>query len=325
MRLLLPPGLGDLHWCMLKMRPFIQTHCPDETPIVHIASNDPDKNRAGGYVDSLPFVEFGGYVDIRKDRGTFQSVFTGGRVISNHKWLGQTFDLYIGCNAQVQSGAHPESWWPHVLGRGVDWHYPITLSPSAADKVPGNPYVLVSFYRHGWYQDWTKALPPFKVIEQIRRRLPDHEIIITGAKWDVPLCEAIAKRNNLRSLAGQTTMKELLALIDQADLYVGHAAGNAMLASHMGVPTVMLWGTPPFRREMWRCWIAPVRPTDVIDVFDVKAGDYVYHAIDDMLEMRALQKAAEHAKSLQGAELDGLSPSEEDPRDGDDGDTIRVW
>ena len=290
MKLLLPPGLGDLHWCMLKLKPWIDRL--GIAPEVSIASNDPSKNRAKGYVELLPFVRWGSYVDIRGDRDTFGRVFSKGEAVSHYRIGGETFDLYIGCNHCVHHGWQPEDWWKDVFGQGADYRYPIDFTRGGIGSFDiglfDKPFVLVSFYRHGWYSDWGKHLPPFKVIEQIRKRLPDHEIVITGASWDVEFCSAVAQRNRIRSIAGKTTVHELLMLAKMAEVWVGHAAGNGMLAAHLKTPTVLLWGRPPFPIGMWDCWVAPDAFYAAVDVRHEHAEGHVFHAIDDLLELKEL-------------------------------------
>ena len=255
MKLLLPPGLGDLHWTLLKMQGLIERVCPGKVPKVFIASNDPNKNRGGDYLDSIPFVEWGGYIDIRRDRASFTSAFTRGTKIHGYTApSGEKFDLFYSNNHDVERGLRPRDWFPE--GGPVDYAYPVQLDLKMC-PIPDEPYVLVSLYRHGWYADWWEHEPPMLVIEAIRRALPEHRIILTGAVWDAKLCKAVAEKNRVESWAGKTSLRELLVLIKHAECWIGHAAGNAMLAVHLKTPTVMIWGHPPFSRQMWACWAPP--------------------------------------------------------------------
>ncbi len=255
MKLLLPPGIGDIHWCMLKMQSFAERMNGGKKPVVSICTMAGNKNRAKGYVDKLPFVEWGGYFDMSKHKREFLEAFTQGKIRGFKQ-----FDYLYGYNTQVEKGLPPSEWWPKECT--VNWHYPMQQSFEEGQRMERattalSPYVLVSFYTHGWYQQWTNVLPPELVIEAIREVIPNATILITGAHWDRPVADALAKRTNSQSIAGKTTIEELCGLIRGAEAFVGHAAGNAMLAVHYRTPTVMLWSESKFKRAMWDCWAPP--------------------------------------------------------------------
>lgn len=256
MKLLLPPGLGDVHWCMLKMQSFARVWDDGEKPEIWLTSMRDGKDRAGDYVKKLPFVTFGGYHDMREHKRDLHRVFRDGEILRDY----QGFDAFYAYNRAVENGTPPERWWP-TTDCEADFHYPIetNLAESAARErcLAHGPYVLVSFYEHGFYKGWCNAMQPTGVIRALQKAFPDHRILITGAEWDRPFASRLAQTTGAESLAGETSIDELFGMIRGASAYVGHAAGNAMMAVHLRTPTVMLWNPNTFRPPMWRCWAPP--------------------------------------------------------------------
>ncbi len=268
MKLLLPPGIGDVHWCMLKMQALAREMAGGDLPEVWLSSAKDGKDRAGDYVKKLPFVTFGGYFDMRQHRKEMHRVFGDGQVIREFRG----FDVFYAYNRAVEDGTPHEEWWPGAECE-ADFNYPMRVSVEEEDTRRRNeadgPYILVSFYKHGWYREWSMARDPATVVRAIKEACPEHRIIITGAQWDLPVASALARETGASCMAGETSIDELFGMIRGASAFVGHAAGNAMMAVHLRTPTVMLWSPERFGRAMWSVWAPPdeghYAPVDLVE------------------------------------------------------------
>lgn len=255
LRLLLPPGIGDIHWCMLKMQSLARALNGSHPPEVSVCSMNGERDRAADYLRKVPFVEFAGYHEMQGHRNDFRRVFSDGERLENY----QGFDHFYGYNLPVLHGDPPGKWWPEQCEAAFD--YPLLISDreretEARAKAQG-PYVLASFYRAGWYQRWWDALRPDQILKELRLALPEHRIILTGASWDAPLMRELADATGALSLAGGTSIDELFGLIRGASVYVGHAAGNTMMSVHLRTPTAIVWHPDTFVEGMWTCWAPP--------------------------------------------------------------------
>ena len=68
------------------------------------------------------------------------------------------------------------------------------------------------------------------------------EFLLIGGPDEAECCEDLARRAPTRriSLAGKTTLLQLVALIANAALFVGNDSGPAHIAGGLGVPTVVI-------------------------------------------------------------------------------------
>ena len=69
----------------------------------------------------------------------------------------------------------------------------------------------------------------------------DREIILLGGLSEIPLCQRVADlmSNNPLNLSGQTTLRELIALLSELDLVISNVTGPLHLASALKKPKVI--------------------------------------------------------------------------------------
>jgi heptosyltransferase-2/heptosyltransferase-3 len=84
-------------------------------------------------------------------------------------------------------------------------------------------------------------------------------LALTGGPGEEPLVEAVAARMGVRplTLAGQTTVGQLAALLRRAAFVLGVDSGPLHLAAAQGVPTVHLYG--PGDAQRFGPWGDPAR------------------------------------------------------------------
>jgi len=92
----------------------------------------------------------------------------------------------------------------------------------------------------------TKAWPGERYAEAIHAVAIKHGLaaVLVGGPDDVACAEAIAEssRSPTLDLAGKTDLRELIALLSQARLFIGNDSGPAHLAARVGIPTAIVFG-----------------------------------------------------------------------------------
>ena len=70
------------------------------------------------------------------------------------------------------------------------------------------------------------------------------KIVLIGGPDDQPLCDALAKKSPhpLINLAGQTTLRQLIAVLARADLVIGTESGPLHMATALNRPLLALFG-----------------------------------------------------------------------------------
>ena len=110
------------------------------------------------------------------------------------------------------------------------------------------PYaVFAPASAYGEIKDWPPSHYQKLMDGLIReRRL---SIILTGGATQAGVCAKIAEgRAQAANLAGKTPLSEFVALLAEAELFVGGDSGGAHAAAALGVPTVAVFGATNKRR-----------------------------------------------------------------------------
>jgi len=103
-------------------------------------------------------------------------------------------------------------------------------------------------------------------------------IVATGSASEAGIVEKVKEKANvpIASLAGQTSLSELVALLKRAKLVVGNDTGPGHIAAALGVPLVLMFGRAnpirlePYRRKHCVMAIEPDSRGIAINNFDPK-------------------------------------------------------
>ena len=142
---------------------------------------------------------------------------------------------------------------------GVEFVFP--QNPGAKDSVDrllashdirDNYAVLISGSAH---QD--KCWPPERFAQLADKISSQYglSIVATGSASEASIVEKIKEKANvpIASIAGQTSLRELVALLKCARLVVSNDTGPGHIAAALGVPLVLMFGrTNPIRLEPYR-------------------------------------------------------------------------
>ncbi len=142
---------------------------------------------------------------------------------------------------------------------GVEFVFP--QNPGAKDSVDrllashdirDNYAVLISGSAH---QD--KCWPPERFAQLANKISSQYglSIVATGSASEAGIVEKIKEKANvpIASIAGQTSLRELVALLKCARLVVSNDTGPGHIAAALGVPLVLMFGrTNPIRLEPYR-------------------------------------------------------------------------
>lgn len=291
-----PAGFGDTHWILLKMGSMVERWFHGLKPRIKVVTEPDQKlNRTQDYMSRLPFAEFGGFAP--GGVGVLGPALAS-QVIAH----GPGFDLLMYANRHVESGHRIEQWLPSL---DVDWDYNIIETEEdrewaeAFAKKTG-PYVLMTFFDTGYYPQTKRDLSDERMVvlaHKVKEALAPCTVMLTGGFWDRPFHDRLAKMGFPGEVtSGTTTGAQMLSMLRRAKAFIGHQAGNTMLAHHLKCPTVLLWskmwrdgnGIPHISDNMWTCWVKPDRIGTVYDAIEMGESDEtIIRSIKRSIEMKA--------------------------------------
>lgn len=272
-KVLLPPGIGDAYWSIVKLEAFIEKY-KTGLPDVYVVSNREMKhnghNRAFPFIEMFPFLHSSGvaipssnYVDAR---GLWKEAYSQrGRTVFRNV-LG--CDYFVSYNGHLRYGEDLEKIDPDLR---CDWVPPMFVSleqeryeREAMEKY--GRYIAYHLVFHGTYRYWTDQFPLRAVVESINRITASTGCVpvFSGAGWDKdqPLLSLVVR--NVRGavdLRGQTTVAQLFGLMKGAQAVVGYPSGSSIMGAMLGKKTLIVWNDYYDWNFAWLCVPPAVRRT----------------------------------------------------------------
>ncbi|HEY7744132.1 MAG TPA: glycosyltransferase family 9 protein, partial [Burkholderiales bacterium] len=156
-----------------------------------------------------------------------------------------------------------------ALGIGerlLRWDIPVSEEDSAfaARHIPPGCRALVispcSSQRFRNYRNW--RIENYAALAEHAARVHGARVIVTGGPTDLEVQYAdgicrLARKSAPVNLVGRTTLKQLLALLDRADVLVCPDSGPAHMATAVGTPVIGLYATSnrfrtgPYLSQRW--------------------------------------------------------------------------
>lgn len=248
-RILVPAGIGDAYWVMLKLKGFMKEKGITVPPEI-IVQDAGGPRRTEPFLKTVPFVYAGGYELLRtRSRLWKEAYLCDGRTVFENPFpeLQPPIDWFIAYNGVMRFGKNLEDvdpQWP------ADWHFRqhITKEALAYKKAceKDGPYCVVYLTDGGMYQEWLKAFTPEQISATLKsiQLIYGYRMIFIGAKWDLEMTgERLAQFGNEDwiDLVGETNYNEMIGVLLGASLVFGYPAGNTILATAFKIPTVLLW------------------------------------------------------------------------------------
>lgn len=252
-RVAVPPGVGDTYWALSKLHDFkIQnkiehlTLCVQKSPLARAL----DWHEMVGFVDATEEFRF------RPDAMALEIGFSN-RVPG--------VDCVFWPNAVIDRGKHLSEWLPQYR---LDLDFPIKLPGSqqlydVCGHAVEKPIIYASSPGPG--RAWLPSITPLywaALISAVGHHFGQKPVLI-GSMWDIPVRNAIREVADTSGfdvdyydLVGQTTLPEILALIERAPAMVGLICGMTIMGNHFNTPTISL-APAKFLPGFLTSWIKP--------------------------------------------------------------------
>lgn len=265
-------GIGDCHWVATKLRGLSEAH--DGRPI-HAYVNCGPFHDSVGFLEIVPFVAKaerskqallrledvpGGYLNRR------WSTLEGAA-----GWRG--FDYLLIANGHLERGLPLDSW---MEGLPTDYTYPLAISDSDRERALNlAPKGSVLLYpsgtdaNRGFHANWWTPERWADVVRLLNAEGIAPVFIGAPTASDMAYRAMVLERCaglEFTDVIGQTTIPQVLALIENAAVWCGLNSGTGIVAAMRGTPTVMLWsdarfpikgrGHPGLHPAMQRSWLS---------------------------------------------------------------------
>lgn len=255
LRILLPPGIGDAHWVLMKLRAFCAARSKPR-PRVWSMCVEPWRRRSHGFLSRVPFIEAMG--DFPLDRPAYLAGLPNGINKETRDEIPGLFgfDHYISFCKSIPDGRSMSEILP---GYATEWDYPVEETPEDARfreefRSREGPYILLYFSDYGMHRKWADHFGQARIRRFLLalREAFGERLVLFGMPHDQSFASLF--QDLCLSMMGRTSTTQLMALIRGARAMVGFHIGPTIIGPHLGTPTVMLWstthfGAPRFRRN----------------------------------------------------------------------------
>lgn len=270
-RILLLPGLGDIHWVLLKLKGFLGD---DVIPEIDIWDFD-GRPRSIEYLDRIPWVKRGNYFtrELDPDKALFNRLYLY-KGSSDYVRDFRGYDYLIGLNGNMRHGVLFETL---LDSAPVDFSYLMNMLPSdvaygQAIKHEYGKYLVLCFSELGMFgRAWCNRMTPLYIKALLSLLREHYKLIFTGCEWDRSYTEQLVEPSDI-NLVGQTSLGDLLGLLKYSCGYVGWCGGNSIIAQHLLVPTIDWWSTVYFPKHDRIGWQHPKATRLCLEVEDFHVG-----------------------------------------------------
>lgn len=101
---------------------------------------------------------------------------------------------------------------------------------------PGNKIIVIHPGSGGSSVDL--PIEKFKVLIKLLKEIPEIQIILTGAKSEIELCNELKLYDGIINLAGKLELKGLIALIDRSKIFIANSTGPIHIAAALNKFTI---------------------------------------------------------------------------------------
>jgi SAM-dependent methyltransferase len=250
--ILVPPGIGDSYWSLVKMQAFMRREKIDVADIFVACPRENTYNlhsRAFPFLEMFPFVHPTGvtrFVNDPAKRNIWDEAYKQkGRTVFNDI-CGCNF--FLSYNGHISNGVELED----VDGLECNWDLPmfVSLRQEAArqrSESEYGKYAVCYFVFHGTYGHWLKEFPAQKIAQYLNslQSKTGLKIVFVGAKWDAEDKTLNELKGMLSSrpvdLVGRTSVEELFGVMRGAEIVIGFPSGITIFSAALKIKTLILW------------------------------------------------------------------------------------
>jgi len=263
-KILVPPGIGDIQWVLVKLQSFLRKKGITGVVDVYIASMDEKKDRAIDYLKLFPFIHAAGYKYVNKKEIPWREAYNESKRTIFEDVAG--CDYFIAYNGQLRL--------PKTLEQ-IDPQYPckydLPMFVSLKEKMYGDVckkdigrYIVAYFVDTGVYDShWMKHLNKETVLHILTALAKDLDckIVLVGSEWDTKCKVNQYLINNISDedsvdLIGKTDIEQLFGLIKNSVGVIGFPSGLTIMSTYFKVPTYIFW-SDYFNLTFWEASCRP--------------------------------------------------------------------
>lgn len=252
-KILLPPGIGDSYWSIVKLQSFLERkNIPSPVDAFIVCNRDKQFN---GHKRSVPFLEMFPFLNstgIVFENGTNphlkkiwkEAYARKGRIVFEDI---HGCDYFIAYNGHLRVGRQLEE----IDNLACNWYPPMFISleqerfKQKCIEIYGK-YIVFYFPLYGTFQYWTNDFPINNIAEAVNKITAHtgYTPVFAGAAWDAENRKCRELRgmiNNLVDLSGKTSVQQLFGLIKGSQGVVGYPSGLPIMAAVLKAKTLMIW------------------------------------------------------------------------------------
>lgn len=251
-RIAVPPGVGDVYWCLTKLEDFRKQHGFNHVTLCVQKTSLP---RALAWAELCPLVNASyeiKFVETQAMRRGFAQDL-------------KQADFVFWPNAYVDDGKHLREWMPRYA-------YDDRVQINTEITRPAGDVVI--FPAHlGLNRTWLKDQPA-NFWERLIYRLEQlfgQRVVMIGSEWDRTHCDRFTP--NVEYLVAQTSLAQVAGILERARIVVAVASGMAILANRFRTPCVAFFPDKHHPKFPWT-WVPDDAPYRVFwnrELEDVEA------------------------------------------------------
>jgi hypothetical protein len=270
-RIVVPGGIGDVYWCMVKMESFLRSKGITEKPQIVVLSEtemwESSRDRAIPFLKMIPFIQLGHPLStpvnpVKPQPKCLRAIYDeislrcGRSVIPDF----QGFEYLMCFNGVINTG----HWLEKDDPLECNWYFPLLISEEQKqfESLCRKKYGKYAVFYFSLYGDYIRLnVNQFsleKMGEGIRRFTSECGLtpVFVGAHWDKKwptphrwvdyLPQLLEMIPGAVDLVGETSLDQVFGVLRGAELISGYHCGLTNMGIVFKKPSVLLWATDRF-------------------------------------------------------------------------------
>jgi len=272
--LLLPPGVGDVYWTLIKTESFLKREGLSEPVDAYVAAPRAKKYdshaRSFPFLEMFPFLYSTGEVKFNKKDPVWKEAYLEqGRSIFESV---QGCDYFITWNGYLRAGKSLQEQAPDLK---CNWYLPrfISLNEENYRKraiLQYGDYLLLYWVLVGTSKLLLEDISIKQIASAVNKIVGTTGLkpVLIGARWDKDDLELdkLAKMlpKNTVDLRGKTALEEVFGLIRGSQAVIGMNSGITIMSGVFGVKTILLYHRYLYTNGVHRNFAYNTFPPDTI-------------------------------------------------------------